>query len=658
MGTLAAALEWAKRGFPVFPVQENSKEPVFDDWPSSATIDEKTIIAMWTDPVFKTERNYNIGCLTSNLVVIDIDVKKGKHGYEEYNGLGGTFDTLLVQTPTGGVHCYFYGPSSSNTALSPSVDVRSKNGYVLAPGSTIDGKPYSVITDLPIKWIPQSLETRLTPAYYKEAAVFSGTESLDSPSSIEAAISYLSTCPPAIQGQHGDETTFKTAARLVREMGLTPQTAYCLLRDYYNPRCVPPWHNEELVTKVYNAMQYGTASTGSLTPDHFFGSILHAIEKPPNVFETANSWGNAVDPALIPARPWVVNRMLMRKSVTLLMASGSAGKSSLSLALASHLALGKDFAGNKSYEACKSIVYNGEDNLIEQSRRLEAVCSMYNFNYKEVKDSIFMLSNREVKLDLVYKNGKHVYKNDIIYNQLRDIAIKDEVGLLVLDPLVKVHKCEESDNVEMDFVMDVINDLAYEANIAVLILHHTSKTGNQKQSDRIGNMDIGRGASSIVNASRIAYTLLNPSDEDTETYGFSQEEKYKYIRLDDAKMNFSLATDKATWFKREGVKIRSGDVVGVVKYEDIKRSNKSLQTRLGIKFKDFFLLNNKADMTMREAVNYIKNVEPVWSNKTDKYVAQKLEGLFKFGMQIDDCIIKSVREHEGEKTERVYIRKC
>lgn len=74
----------------------------------------------------------------SNLVVVDIDVKDGANGEDEWRHLtGGQLeDTAQVITPSGGRHLYFRKPEGlefDNTKLSGSIDIRSDNGYVILP---------------------------------------------------------------------------------------------------------------------------------------------------------------------------------------------------------------------------------------------------------------------------------------------------------------------------------------------------------------------------------------------------------------------------------------------------------------------------------------------------------------------------------------------
>ncbi len=646
MGTLNAALDWARRGFRVFPLLENDKEPAYaDDWRQIATNDPDMITRMWRDPVLGTERNYNIGCSCNDMVVVDIDVKKDKDGYNQYMMMGGHFDTLSVRTPSGGFHCYFYGPDSSNEPLSSGVDVRSHNGYTVAPGSSIDGVFYAVINDVDKAWIPDPIE-RLLKAPYARTEVEYDEDIIDTPASIAAAINFLQSCPPAIQGQRGDETTFTTAARVVREMALSIRMAHSLMVEHFNPRCEPMWTSDELLEKIENAARYGTADMGVLSPEQMFAGIS-IPDMPPTVFaQYALDFGNATMPDAMPARNWLVERMLMRGSVSLLLATGSAGKSSVSLALAMHLAVGLPFAGYPAPKApTKCIVYNGEDDIHEQSRRMLGIAMQYGISYELAKANIMLLSPQQIKFDLVAREFSKPIRNDVLVNQIIDRCSAEDVGLLILDPLVKIHKVEESDNVQMDFVMETLTEIAQKSNIAVLALHHTSK-GSGNQDGRIGNMDIARGASAVVNAARIVFTLLNATREDAIEYGLSDEERSIWVRMDDAKMNLALANNTATWFQKQSQPMPfSPDTVGVLRYRESMRKNPNyMRERFTQILGDALTSMGSGSLTMKQILPIIRTQEPLMRNKVDKDIRIMVEGYFSEGSKYGNYDLISVRE--------------
>ena len=54
-----------------------------------------------------------------------------------------------MRTPSGGLHAYFRGSDQRNGHLpAHHLDFRSRGGYVLAPPSQVDGKPYQLIRTL------------------------------------------------------------------------------------------------------------------------------------------------------------------------------------------------------------------------------------------------------------------------------------------------------------------------------------------------------------------------------------------------------------------------------------------------------------------------------------------------------------------------------
>src|SRR4029077_753893 len=66
---------------------------------------------------------------------------------------------------------------------------------------------------------------------------------------------YLAKCEPAIAGQHGHDTTFKTACKLVWGFALHPSEAFGFMLEY-NARCQPPWNEYELRRKLDQALRH------------------------------------------------------------------------------------------------------------------------------------------------------------------------------------------------------------------------------------------------------------------------------------------------------------------------------------------------------------------------------------------------------------------
>jgi DNA-binding MarR family transcriptional regulator len=161
---LRAALEYAERGWPVFPLA--GKVPFkgtrgFHD----ATTDQSRITA-W----FNRWPDANLGIRTgkaSGLLVIDID-EGGSDTLERLEREFGKLpQTLSVTTGRGFRHLYFRYPSEAGVEIRNSVrdlgkgfDVRGEGGYVVAPPSHTEG-PYvwgdprhpASLAELPPAWI-------------------------------------------------------------------------------------------------------------------------------------------------------------------------------------------------------------------------------------------------------------------------------------------------------------------------------------------------------------------------------------------------------------------------------------------------------------------------------------------------------------------------
>lgn len=145
---LLAALAYVGRGWPVFPCEPNGKAPIGRLVPNglyNATTDIEHVRAWWTRYPFA---NVAIPTGAATFDVLDVDVEPTGSGYPAFNRCkqAGLIPEPLaaVATPRGGMHVYVAGSAQSCGALrSHHLDFKATGGYVLAPGSEINGRPYS-----------------------------------------------------------------------------------------------------------------------------------------------------------------------------------------------------------------------------------------------------------------------------------------------------------------------------------------------------------------------------------------------------------------------------------------------------------------------------------------------------------------------------------
>jgi len=149
--TLRQALAYASRGWPVFPCMHGRKIPLTRHGFRDATTDERRITAWFGH---RPDANLAIATGAPGPDVLDVDQHgPAGNGYTAFARLtkaglmNGT--AAYVRTPSGGLHAYFRGSDQRNGHLAAHhLDFRSRGGYVLAPPSHVDGKPYHLIREL------------------------------------------------------------------------------------------------------------------------------------------------------------------------------------------------------------------------------------------------------------------------------------------------------------------------------------------------------------------------------------------------------------------------------------------------------------------------------------------------------------------------------
>lgn len=628
-GMLDAALAWAARGFRVFPLAEGTRDTPIVPFVDTATTDPERIRALWRDPVMGIEQAHNVGVLTTGMIVVDIDVKNGKAGLDTFAKLGGQFDTLTVRTPSGGYHCYYRGPDSAGLVegLGPGLDHRSHNNYVLAPGSGDVRGLYELVLDLPMREVPEPIKALLRPPSTRPEG--GGGDVDDTAAAIASAVSYLRSVGPAIEGAGGDSHTYQVCCR-VREFGVSEERAFELIRDEFNGRCIPPWDEQELRGKVFNAYAYATGSAGNIAPETLFDTvkIIHMPEGTVTGHDLFVKFGNAILPSELAPRRWLMRGLLLKEYVTALIAPGGAGKSTIALTIAAHLAMGLPFLDFPAPDRpTKSIVYNAEDDLGEQSRRLVAICTHYRLDYDRVRSMLALISADEWSFKLTTGQPPQLNVNDA--SKLIELAIDAEVGAVFLGPLVELHSGREDDNAQMAYVMGCLRELARRADVAVLVDHHTSKPPMAGAGQRAGDVNSSRGASSITNSARLSWTLYSATDKDCEDYGIKPDDRDQYVRFDSAKTNVSRKGVKPRWMKAYSVRLITGDDVGVFAPIDTNTDMELMAQRMSDTLAREIINSESSTCTTLEAAEMLRRVDPVYSQIGIKVLAGRIETVLR-----------------------------
>ncbi len=259
--TMAAALDLARRGLPVFPLRHiircddgsgficscgsalcknQGKHPHPNLAPNgfkNATTDINKVDWFW-----KAAPDANVGIATGDIVVIDVDPRHG--GDETFRRIEpGLPPTWRVLTGGGGIHLYFRNADNrdirnSASLIGPGVDVRGVGGFVVGPGSNhVSGGMYSWDVDAHPDDVPLApLPDWLLPS--ARATNSNGTPTND----------WQSVIGGAAEGKR-NATIAKLAGHLFRR-DVDVLVALDLLQSWNSCRCSPPLDPDEVAAVV------------------------------------------------------------------------------------------------------------------------------------------------------------------------------------------------------------------------------------------------------------------------------------------------------------------------------------------------------------------------------------------------------------------------
>lgn len=292
--TLGVALDCLKQhpNWYLFPIRPLYKSPPCFDNNLELASNDPVQIRRWRAQNFGC--NWGVALKKSKLICLDVDRKPGKVGGESLDALeldrGVLPDTLVVQSPSGGLHLYFdeaNGVVHQMRLNAFGQDIDSTN-YTLIPGCVTvedagarqNAGTYEVVGPAVVSPTPAWFAEYLgdaTSAVKEDADQVPAVEQ-DTSDIVSRAIYYLKNdAKPAIQGQNGELRMLMVFATL-KDMGLSRETAVELVTENYNDRCEPPWELGEgaiadrLDVKATNAWAYlKNTQPGALSSQATFG---------------------------------------------------------------------------------------------------------------------------------------------------------------------------------------------------------------------------------------------------------------------------------------------------------------------------------------------------------------------------------------------------
>lgn len=264
-------------------------------------------------------------------------------------------------------------------------------------------------------------------------------------------------------------------------------------------------------------------------------------------------WNAGQDVNPPPPREWLLGNSFCRRYVSSVLADGGTGKTALRIAQGLSLASGRSLIGEHVFQRSRVLLVSLEDDADELRRRVLAARLHYNIQLSEIDGWLFLAApgRQAGKLKIMNAGGRT--EDGQLKANLEAAITANAIDCVIVDPLVKTHKVEENSNSAIDDVAQILTDLAIAHNIAIDVPHHTSKG-----AERPGDAHRGRGASALIDAARLTYTLTAMSELDADTFGIVRTERRRYVRYDRAKVNTAPTGGAVTWFKLISVNLANG----------------------------------------------------------------------------------------------------
>ncbi|MEM6410232.1 MAG: AAA family ATPase [Pseudomonadota bacterium] len=265
-------------------------------------------------------------------------------------------------------------------------------------------------------------------------------------------------------------------------------------------------------------------------------------EAPTIVEPTPYDWIELED---IPPRPWIYGQDYCRGMITLTIAPGGLGKSTLCLTEAIAMASGRNLvAPCMDIKPLRAWYFNLEDPKQELQRKIAASCRHHGLKRHEIEGQLFIDSGLDTPLITATETEAGIVIEPVF--QSIEKAVKAlELDIIIVDPFVSSHSLGENDNSKIDRVAKRWAKLANDCNIAVSLVHHTRKNGGLGETDT----ESARGAKSLTDAARVVRVLNRMTKEEGERASLDLGEYRQYFRLNQDKANLAPAEHEHHWMR-------------------------------------------------------------------------------------------------------------
>lgn len=295
---------------------------------------------------------------------------------------------------------------------------------------------------------------------------------LDTPANVAKAARWLlQDAEQAVEGDGGDAATFRVAARL-KDFGVSREVAFDLLLDCWNEdKALPPWPAAELLTKVRNAYQHGTAAPGRNAPA-LAESEFEAVEidsaaapKPPKRQMKAELFGDITED-FAQAPNYLIEDWYDQESMVVTYGESNSGKTHVVLDQALAIAAGRQWAGKKVKQGL--VVYVAAEGGRGVRRRVMA----HRLFRPEHKDLPFGLVAWPINL----MNAQADTKALVAHVKALEAQTGQKCVMVVIDTLSRaLAGGDENSSSDMGAFVKRCDEIRFATGAALHVIHHAGK---------------------------------------------------------------------------------------------------------------------------------------------------------------------------------------
>jgi RecA-family ATPase len=251
-------------------------------------------------------------------------------------------------------------------------------------------------------------------------------------------------------------------------------------------------------------------------------------------------------------RNYVMANVVTAGTYNVLAGSGGTLKTMLMIIAAAAMAAGQDF-GDLQLAKGGVMLFLGEEDRSEVSRRLSAVCMHYGFDSQAVRKMVKAFPAAGFDLRLTKNIDGSLHATKIVSNviELANEHVQtcgQPVRLIVFDHARLVMDGDPDDAAHVTQLTRALTQIAQATGAAVMLLAHSPKRVLQLQSGQMSIADVA-GSSAFSDNARSGFLMYGMREDDAKELQISDVDRKKYVKLECAKANYGPQGTE-WWFEK------------------------------------------------------------------------------------------------------------